>query len=207
MNTFSAEHSRAAGLQTLFTTKSGTGPISWNGVRLVQLPRIFCQSAFRKFRREPVQTIPFKQYGFLDRWPAGSPPQQLLLFRVEPLRSSASAGGSVTFAALVHLVCKYTLPRYGGNARMATYLPTGVGDVTVQQTAQDVFGSTPAGADHGRQNGVPCDLPVIDIGSFGTTQSETAPSTSAASIRLSRKNAFTLACSGPCWIPAHVAHA
>jgi hypothetical protein len=43
--------------------------------------------------------------------------------------------------------------------------------VTVQQTAQDVFGSDAGGCGTtAGQNGVPCTLPMIDQGSFGATQ-------------------------------------
>ncbi len=46
VNTFSVEHSRAAGLVTMFTTRSGTDAVSRLGIRLVQLSGDVCQSAF-----------------------------------------------------------------------------------------------------------------------------------------------------------------
>ena len=53
---------------------------------------------------------------------------------------------------------------------MNTYKPQGVGGVSVQQTALRVFGSAPGGCGITEgQNGVPCDLPMIDQGSFGST--------------------------------------
>src|SRR6185437_4133574 len=90
-------------------------------------------------------------------------------FALEPLRSSASAGGSVTFAAPEFIsFAKTNYPNTIGTQVLNTYLPTGVAGITVQQTAADVFGSS-CGTGAG-QNGVPCTLPMIDIGSFGATQ-------------------------------------
>ena len=63
-------------------------------------------------------------------------------FSVEMLRSSASAGGSVTFADpqfISYSQAKY--PDTVGTHVMTTYLPSGVGAISVQQTAADVFGS------------------------------------------------------------------
>ncbi len=47
VNTFSVEHSRAAGLQTIFTTKSGSDSFHGYGFGLVQLPGNVCQPALR----------------------------------------------------------------------------------------------------------------------------------------------------------------
>ena len=58
-----------------------------------------------------------------------------------------------------------------GTHVLSTYLPSGVGGIAVQQTAQDVFGSDAGGCGTtAGQNGVPCTLPMIDQGSFGATQ-------------------------------------
>ena len=89
-------------------------------------------------------------------------------FAVEPLRSSASAGGLVTFADPQFIAFAQTnYPNTVGSKVLSTYVPSGVGAITVQQTAQDVFGSRLGGCG---QNGVPCNLPMIDQGSFGATQ-------------------------------------
>ena len=48
VNTFTSEYSRAAGLQTLFTTKSGTDRFHGSAVGLVQLPRDVREPAFRE---------------------------------------------------------------------------------------------------------------------------------------------------------------
>src|SRR3954465_13567329 len=67
-------------------------------------------------------------------------------FAVEPLRSSSSAGGSVTFADPQFISFAQTYyPDTVGTHVLNTYLPSGVGGVTVQQTAYDVFGSAQGG--------------------------------------------------------------
>ncbi len=93
-------------------------------------------------------------------------------FAVEPLRSSASAGGSVTFADPQFISFASTnYPNTVGTNVLKTYLPSGVGGVTVQQTATNVFGTAAGGCGTTTgQNGVPCTLPMIDQGSFGATQ-------------------------------------
>ena len=93
-------------------------------------------------------------------------------FAVEPLRSSASSGGSVTFADPQFISFAQTnYPNTVGTHVLSTYLPSGLGGISVQQTAQDVFGSDAVGCGTtAGQNGVPCTLPMIDQGSFGATQ-------------------------------------
>jgi hypothetical protein len=100
-------------------------------------------------------------------------------FAVEPLRSSASAGGLVTFAAPEFISwAQANHPSTVGTHVLNTYLPSGVGNITAQ-TADNYFGrvdpndpkspficqANPASIDN-----IPCNLAMMDTGSFGATQ-------------------------------------
>ena len=166
VNTFSVEHSRAAGLQTIFTTRSGTDQFHGSASDWFNYQGMYASQHFVGY---PYQPFHSNNMDFAIGGPIVPRHNSFFYFAVEPLRSSASAGGSVTFAAPEFI--QFAQNNYGattGTHIMSTYLPTGVAGITVQQTAADVFGSA-CGAGEGG-NGVPCDLPMIDIGSFGSTQ-------------------------------------
>jgi hypothetical protein len=169
VNTFSVEHSRAAGLQTIFTTRSGTD--AWHGAASdwFNYQGMFANQHFVTSKDNPYKPFHSNNMDFSIGGPIIPHHRSFFYFAVEPLRSSASAGGSVTFADPQFIA--FANANYHdtvGTHVMSTYLPSGVGAVTVQQTAKDVFGSA-CGTGAG-QNGVPCDLPMIDQGSFGATQ-------------------------------------
>ncbi len=164
VNTFSVEHSRAAGLQTIFTTKSGTDQFHGSASDWFNYQGMFASQHFVGY---PYQPFHSNNMDFAIGGPIVPRHNSFFFFAVEPLRSSASAGGSVTFAAPEFI--QFAQNNYSGTTGthiLTTYLPSGVTGTTVQQTASDVFG-TACGAGG---NGVPCDLPMIDQGSFGATQ-------------------------------------
>jgi len=172
VNTFSVEHSRAAGLQTIFTTRSGTDSFhgsaaDWFNYQGMYANQHFVSSAENKYKPFHSNNMDFAIGG-----PIIPHHNSFFYFAVEPLRSSASAGGSVTFADPQFI--SFAQTNYSntvGTHVLNTYLPSGVGGITVQQTAQDVFGSAAGGCGTtAGQNGVPCTLPMIDQGSFGATQ-------------------------------------
>jgi hypothetical protein len=171
VNTFSVEHSRAAGLQTLFTTKSGTDSFHGSASDWYNYQGFFANQHFVSSKDSPYQPFHSNNMFYSVGGPLIPHHNSFFFFSVELLRSAASAGGSVTFADPQFI--SFAGTNYAGTTGttiMNKYKPTGVGGVTVQQTAQDVFGS--AGGGCGTtvgQNGVPCDLPMIDIGSFGAT--------------------------------------
>jgi hypothetical protein len=172
VNTFSVEHSRAAGLQTIFTTRSGTDSFhgsaaDWFNYQGMYANQHFVSSAENKYKPFHSNNMDFAIGG-----PIIPHHNSFFYFAVEPLRSSASAGGSVTFADPQFISFAQTnYPNTVGTHVLNTYLPSGVGGTTVQQTAQDVFGSDAGGCGTtAGQNGVPCTLPMIDQGSFGATQ-------------------------------------
>ena len=166
VNTFSVEHSRAAGLQTIFTTRSGTDAFHGSASDWFNYQGMFASQHFVGY---PYQPFHSNNMDFAIGGPIFPHHDSFFYFALEPLRSSASAGGSVTFAAPEFIsFAKTNYPNTIGTQVLNTYLPTGVAGITVQQTAADVFGSS-CGTGAG-QNGVPCTLPMIDIGSFGATQ-------------------------------------
>jgi len=166
VNTFSVEHSRAAGLQTIFTTRSGTDQFHGSASDWFNYQGMYASQHFVGYPYAPFHS---NNMDFAVGGPMVPHHNSFFYFAVEPLRSSASAGGSVTFADPQFIQFAQTnYPNNVGTHVLTTYLPSGVAGITVQQTAADVFGSS-CGSGEG-QNGVPCDLPMIDIGSFGATQ-------------------------------------
>ena len=169
VNTFSVEHSRAAGLQTIFTTKSGTDSFHGSASDWFNYQGMFASQHFVGY---PYQPFHSNNMDFAVGGPIFPHHESFFFFAVEPLRSSASAGGSVTFPDPAFISFAATnYPSTVGTHVLQTYVPSGIGGATVQQTAADVFGSASGGCGTATgQNGVPCTLPMIDIGSFGATQ-------------------------------------
>ena len=169
VNTFSVEHSRAAGLQTIFTTRSGTDAFHGSASDWFNYQGMFANQHFVSSAGSPYQPFHSNNMDFAIGGPIVPRHNSFFYFAIEPLRSSASAGGSVTFADPQFI--SWAAANYAntvGTHVLQTYKPSGIGAVKVQQTAADVFG-TGCGAGSG-QNGVPCSLPMIDQGSFGATQ-------------------------------------
>ncbi|MFL6303135.1 MAG: TonB-dependent receptor [Candidatus Sulfotelmatobacter sp.] len=172
VNTFSVEHSRAAGLQTIFTTRSGTDSFHGSASDWFNYQGMYANQHFVSSSDSPYKPFHSNNMDFAIGGPIIPHHNSFFYFAVEPLRSSASSGGSVTFADPQFISFAQTnYPGTVGTHVLSTYLPSGVGGITVQQTAQDVFGSDAGGCGTtAGQNGVPCTLPMIDQGSFGATQ-------------------------------------
>jgi hypothetical protein len=171
VNTFSSEYSRAAGLQTMFTTKSGSDQFHGSASDWFNYQGMFANQHFVSSGSSPYKPFHSNNMDFAIGGPIVPHHNSFFYFAVEPLRSSSSAGGSATFAAPEFIsFAKTNYPNTVGTHVLTTYLPSGIGGVTVLQTAQDVFGSKAGGCGTtAGQNGVPCTLPVIDQGSFGAT--------------------------------------
>ena len=166
VNTFSVEHSRAGGLQTIFTTKSGTDQFHGSASDWFNYQGMFASQHFVGYPYKPFHS---NNMDFAIGGPILPHHNSFFYFAVEPLRSSASAGGSVTFAAPEFIsFATANYPNTVGTHVLSTYTPTGVTGASVQQTAADVF-NTSCGTGDG-QNGIPCSLPMIDVGNFGATQ-------------------------------------
>jgi hypothetical protein len=169
VNTYSVEHSRAAGLVTMFTTKSGTDAFHGSASDWFNYQGMFANQHFVTSKDNPYKPFHSNNMDFAIGGPIVPHHNSFFYFALEVMRSSASAGGQVTFADPQFI--SFAQAKYHdttGTHVMSTYLPSGVGAVSVQQTAQDVFGSACGTGEGG--NGVPCNLPMIDQGSFGATQ-------------------------------------
>ncbi|HET6934871.1 MAG TPA: carboxypeptidase-like regulatory domain-containing protein, partial [Candidatus Angelobacter sp.] len=162
VNTFSVEHSRAAGLQTIFTTRSGTDQFHGSASDWFNYQGMYANQHFVSSAKNHYKPFHSNNMDFAIGGPIIPHHNSFFYFALEPLRSSASAGGSVTFADPQFIsFAQANYPNTVGTHILSTYLPSGVGAISVQQTAQQVFGSACGG------NGVPCTLPMIDQGSFG----------------------------------------
>ena len=171
VNTYSVEHSRAAGLQTIFTTRSGTDQFHGTASDWFNYQGMYANQHFVSSKTSPYRKFHSNNMDFSIGGPIFPHHNSFFYFAVEPLRSSASAGGQVTFVDPAFTSWAQTnYPNSVGSNVMKTYTPSGVGNVSVQQTAADVFGTAAGGCGTaGGQNGVPCDLAMIDVGSFGAT--------------------------------------
>jgi hypothetical protein len=168
VNTFSSEYSRAAGLQTMFTTKSGTDRFHGSASDYFNNQKMFANQHFVSSAEGPYKPFHSNNMDFAIGGPVIPHHNFFFFFSVEPLRSSSSAGGSVNFPApeFISFAQANNLGTVGTGI-LAKYLPSGVSGVTVSQTASDVLGSTVCGT--AVVENIPCSTPMIDTGSFGAT--------------------------------------
>jgi hypothetical protein len=171
VNTYSSQYSRAAGLQTTFTTRSGTDGFHGSVSDYFNYQGMFAAQHFVGFPYAPFHS---NNMSFAVGGPIIPHHNSFFYFAVEPLRSSASAGGSVTFASPDFINFAQTNnPNSVGTHVLTTYLPVGVSGVSVQKTAQDVFGNDASGnpiCGTAAVENIPCALPMISTGAFGATQ-------------------------------------
>ena len=175
VNTFTSEYSRAAGLQTMFTTRSGTDRFHGSAEDYFYNQKMFASQHFVGF---PYQPFHSNNMDFAIGGPIFPHHNSFFYFAVEPLRSSQSAGNQVTFAdpAFIQWAQTNHAGTVGSNI-LKTYLPTGVSSATAE-TADNYFGrvnpsdptspficaANPASIDN-----IPCNLAIQDTGSFGAT--------------------------------------
>jgi len=171
VNTFSSEYSRAAGLQTIFTTKSGTDRFHGSASDYFNYQKMFANQHFVSSGTSPYKPFHSNNMDFAVGGPIIPHHNSFFYFAVEPLRSSQSAGGSVNFVDPQFISFAQTnYPTTVGTKVLTTYLPSGIGGAAVSSTAQQVFGNAAGGCGTtAGQNGVPCSLPMIDTGFFGAT--------------------------------------
>jgi len=163
-NTFTSEYSRAAGLQTMFTTRSGTDQFHGSAEDYFNYQKMFASQHFVGFPYAPFHS---NNMDFAVGGPIIPHHNSFFYFAVEPLRSSSSAGGSVTFPAPEFIAfAQANNPNTVGTHILSTYLPSGVASPSVQQTAQDIF---PTSCGTAATENIPCSLPMIDVGAFGAT--------------------------------------
>ena len=164
VNTFTSEYSRAAGLQTMFTTRSGTDQFHGSAEDYFNYQKMFASQHFVGYPYKPFHS---NNMTFTLGGPIIPHHKSFFFFSVEPLRSSSSAGGSVTFPAPEFIAfAQANNPNTVGTHILSTYQPSGVVGASVQQTAQAIFPTTCGTA---ATENIPCSLPMIDTGSFGAT--------------------------------------
>ncbi|MGA8311128.1 MAG: TonB-dependent receptor, partial [Terriglobales bacterium] len=168
VNTFSSEYSRAAGLQTILTTRSGTDQYHGSVSDYFNYQGMFA----RQYFSGPYLPFHSNNLGFTFGGPIIPGHHHLFgYFAVEPLRSSQSTNGSVTFADPQFTAFAQTnFPNTVGTHLLTTYVPVNVTGTSVQKTAQNIFGTGATGCATAATSNIPCALPMIDSGSFGATQ-------------------------------------
>ena len=170
VNTFSSEYSRASGLQTVMTTKSGTDDFHGFASDYYTNRTMYARTKF-----SPSNYLPF--HGNNMSAGIGGPVmphhQFFFFFDVEPLREEQSTNtGGITFADPAFIAfAQQNFPNTVGTGILSTYLPAGLSNVTVAQTAGTYFygpNGCPAGtiAIPVGAASLPCGTNFIDTGSF-----------------------------------------
>src|SRR5580704_12999801 len=170
VNTFSSEYSRASGLQTVMTTKSGTDDFHGFASDYYTNRTMYARTKF-----SPSDYLPF--HGNNMSFGIGGPViphhQFFFFFDVEPLREEQSTNtGGITFADPAFIAfANANFPNTVGTSVLSTYLPAGLSNVTVAQTAGTYFYG-PSGCPAGTvaipvgAALLPCGINFIDTGSF-----------------------------------------
>ena len=161
VNTYSAEYTRASGVQEVLTTKSGSDRFHGSVADWYDTEQMFATTHFSGPKYLPFHgnnlsgavggpIIPHKQFFFY--------------FAVEPLRESLATNNSISFADPAFLAwAKTNYPNTVGTSVVNTYVPTNVNGVSVYQTGSSLFPTTCGTA---ATNDLPCSLAVADTGNF-----------------------------------------
>jgi len=163
VNTFSSEFSRATGVQEVLTTKSGSEQFHGSAADWFYYQNMFATTHF-----SGPKYLPF--HGNNMSFSVGGPiiprKQFFFYFAVEPLRSSLATNGSITFADPQFINwAQQNYPDTIGTHLLSTYLPTNVTGTSVQSTASSIPGCGTSAT-----NNLPCNLPLVDVGSFSAPQ-------------------------------------
>jgi hypothetical protein len=164
VNTFSSEYGRSSGLSMIMTTKSGTDQFHGLVGDYFNYQGMYAATEF-------VHSYPAFHSNNITAAIGGPiiPHHQLFFFfSVEPYRSSSSTGNQLlTFADPQFIT--WAQQNYAtslGTKLLSTYKPSNLTGVAVSQTAATIFPTTCGGA---ATNGLPCSLPLIDSGTFNST--------------------------------------
>jgi hypothetical protein len=166
VNTFSVEHSRAAGIVTAFTTRSGADRFHGSAADWFNYQNMFAQQHFAG----AYQPFHSNDFSFAVGGPVIPHHQLFFYFAVEPKRSSQSSGGNFTFADPQFLAFTQSTPALAGTLGthiLNTYLPVGLSSIQQLQTASGVLGTGSNGCDTAATDFIPCTLPMIDSGFLG----------------------------------------
>jgi hypothetical protein len=164
VNTFSPEYGRSDGLSMVMTTRSGADQFHGLAADYFNYQSMFASTEFTH------SYAPFHSNNMSGA--VGGPViphhQFYFYFAVEPLRSSASTGNTLdTFTDPQFTAwAQANYPNTVGTKLLTTYLPTHLTNVSVVQTAANIFPTTCGGP---ATNGLPCSTPMIDQGGFSST--------------------------------------
>src|SRR5436190_20768107 len=163
VNTFSSEFSRATGVQEVLTTKSGSEQFHGSAADWFYYQNMFATTHF-----SGPKYLPF--HGNNMSFSVGGPiiphKQFFFYFAVEPLRSSLATNGTIQFADPQFITwAQQNYPNTIGTHLLSTYLPTNVTGTSVQSTASSIPGCGTSAT-----NNLPCNLPLVDVGSFSAPQ-------------------------------------
>src|ERR1700685_2442752 len=169
VNTYSSEYSRASGLQTVMTTKSGTDQFHGFAADYYYNRNMFAREKF-----STSEYLPF--HGNNMSFGIGGPiiphHQFFFFFDVEPLRSANSTiAGNQTFADPAFVAfAQANFTNTVGTGLLTTYTPSNLTGVTLAQTVGQFFGPTacptPASAITVGTALLPCSTDFIDSGNL-----------------------------------------
>ena len=163
-NTYTVDYGRASSIQMMMTTKSGTGTYHGNASDYFTyqdwLARTEFTRSYSPFHSNNISAsiggpiIPHHNAGFF-------------FFTIEPLRSSAASSSSITFEDPAFTAfASSAFPGTVANKLLTTYPLSNVSNVSVSQTAADLFPSTCGTA---ATNGLPCGTAMVDTGDFSSS--------------------------------------
>jgi hypothetical protein len=161
VNTYSAEYSRATGVEEVMTTRSGSDQFHGEAADWFYFQKMFAATHFSP------SYLPF--HGNNMSFSIGGPiiPHHQLygFFAVEPLRSALATSGAVQFPDPQFVTWATTnYPGNVGPGLLQKYAPTNLSGVSVLHTASVIPGcGTPA------TNNLPCSTNLIDSGDFSAT--------------------------------------
>src|ERR1700728_4755907 len=171
VNTFSSEYSRAAGLQTVFTTRSGTNDFHGSASDYFNYQGMYANQHFVSSAGAPYLPFHSNNFGFAIGGRVIPHHGCYFYFAVEPLRSSSSAGGSVNYVDPAFIAfAQANNPGTVGTGLLSTYQPAHV-TLTSVENAQTYFALPTGGSlcNTASTEFIPCASNVVDTGSFGAT--------------------------------------
>lgn len=139
VNTFTSEYSRGAGVQTSYTTRSGTDRFHGSAADYFNYQDMFATEHFGAAKYEPFHA---NDFSFAVGGPV-IPHHVFFYFAAEPRRGSNAAGSQITFAApeFLSFISNSANGLSGkvGTHILNTYLPVGLSGTTVNQTTTQVL--------------------------------------------------------------------
>ncbi len=177
VNTYSAEYTRASGVEEVMTTRSGTDRFHGTAADWFYYQNWFATTHF-----SGPTYLPF--HGNNMSFSVGGPiiphHQTYGFFAIEPLRSSLSTSGSLTYPDPAFVSYAQNAPNLPvplantvGTAIMSTYPPQHVSNV-VPTTAQTYFGNNTSGvpicqSQPAQVDDIPCSLAMMDTAIYDAT--------------------------------------